>query len=130
MIMPRDSTDRRLAARVRGAIPDTLVGPPEGGRARPIRAVWPRDTIAMLGGDPRAIWGLDLNEGTYSASGYTGALFTPRAGGGHGQDPRRPELHAFLVMSGPGIERGGSRPLLRQTEIAGIVARLLGLSGF
>jgi len=132
MIMPRDSTDRTLAERVRGAIPDTLVGPPEGGRAgaRPIRAIWPRDTIAMLGGDPRAIWGLDLNEGTYAVSGYTGALFTQRAGGGHGQDPRRPELHAFLMMAGPGIERGSSRPLLRQTEIAGIVARLLGLSGF
>lgn len=130
MIMPRDSTDRTLAARVRAAIPDSLVANPEGGRGRPIRAVWPRDTIAMLGGDPRAIWGLEMNEGTYAVSGYRGALFTQRSGGGHGQDPRRPELHAFFLMSGPGIERGSSRSLLRQTEVAGIVARVLGLPGF
>jgi predicted AlkP superfamily pyrophosphatase or phosphodiesterase len=129
MILPRDSSDRSLAARIRAAIPDSLVGPPPG---RPIRAVWPRDTLAALGSDPRALWALDLNEGFYSVGGYRGALLGTRAmpGGGHGYDPRRPELYAFFLISGPGIRRGSARPLMRQTDIAGSVARLLGLSGF
>ncbi|MDP3911739.1 MAG: ectonucleotide pyrophosphatase/phosphodiesterase, partial [Gemmatimonadales bacterium] len=69
MILPRDSTDATLAARVRAAIPDSLVGP-----TRPIRAVWPRDTIRALAADPRAIMALDMNEGFYAVGGYTGAL--------------------------------------------------------
>ena len=124
-ILPRDSSDRTVAARIRAAIPDSLVGP-----GRPIRAVFPRDTIALLGGDPRALWALDLNEGYYAIGGYTGPLLSERPGGGHGYDQRRPELHAFFLSAGPGVQRGATRPLMRQTEIAGIVARILRLSGF
>jgi hypothetical protein len=125
MILPRDSSDRTVAARIRAAIADSLVGP-----GRPIRTVFPRDTIALLGGDPRALWALDLNEGYYAISGYTGPLLSERSGGGHGYDQRRPELHAFFLIAGPGVEPGATRPLMRQTEIAGIVARILRLSGF
>jgi len=125
VILPRDSTDRTLTARIRSAIPDSLVGP-----GRPIRAVFPRDSIAVLGGDPRALWALDLNEGFYGVSGYTGPLLSARTGGGHGYDQRRPELHAFFLITGPGVQRGTTRPLMRQTEIAGIVARILSLRGF
>lgn len=125
MILPRDSLDRALAARVRAAIPDSLVGP-----GRPIRAVWPRDTIALLGGDPRAILALDLNAGFYGIAGYTGSALSPRAGGGHGYDPRRAELHAFFLVTGPEAPAGSSLPMLRQTEIAAYVARALNLSVF
>lgn len=122
MILPRDSTDQGLARRVRAAIPDSLVGP-----GKPIRAVWPRDTIAALGGDPRALWALDMNEGFYAVGGYRGALLANRLGGGHGYDPRRPELHAFFLAAGPGIAAGSSLPLMQQTDIAPTLARLLGL---
>lgn len=125
MILPRDSADRTLAARVRSAIPDSLVGP-----GMPIRAVWPRDTIALLGGDPRALWALDMNEGFYATAGYSGPLLSPRRGGGHGFDQRRRELHAFFLMTGPGVRAGDTRPLLRQTELAAMIARVLGLNGF
>jgi hypothetical protein len=125
MILPRDSSDPGMGARIRAAIPDSLVGP-----GKPIRAVLPRDTIALLGGDPRALWALDLNVGFYAIGGYTGPLLSEKSGGGHGYDQRRPELHAFFLTTGPGVRRGGTRPLMRQTEIAGIVARILGLSGF
>ena len=125
MILPRDSTDPTLAARTRAAIPDTLVGP-----GKPIRAVLPRDTIALLGGDPRALWALDLNDGFYATSGYAGALLSAARGGGHGYDQRRQELHAFFLMTGAGVASGTMRPLMRQTQIAGIVARILSLPGF
>ena len=125
MILPRDPSDQTLAARIRAAIPDSLIGP-----GRPIRAVWPRDTLAALESDPRALWALDLNEGFYAYSGYRGALLGPRNGGGHGYDPRRPELYAFFMIAGLGVQRGTSRPLMRQTEIAPIIARILRLKGF
>lgn len=120
MIVPRDSRDATIARRIRAAIPDSLVGP-----GKPIRAVWPRDTLTALGSDPRALWALDLNAGFYTGSGYRGALLAPRHGAGHGYDPRRPELFAFFLISGPGVSRGTTRPLLRQTEIADIVAGAL-----
>lgn len=123
MILPRDSTDRSLAARIRAAIPDSLIGP-----GRPIRAVWPRDTIAALGGDPRALWAIDMNEGYYTNLGYGGALLFADTGGGHGYDPRRPELHAFFLAAGPGIPAGSTLPVLQQTDIAGRVARALGIA--
>jgi predicted AlkP superfamily pyrophosphatase or phosphodiesterase len=123
MILPRDSTDRGLAARIRAAIPDSLVGP-----GRPFRAVWPRDTIAALGGDPRAVWALDMNEGFYAVGGYRGAMLADRVGGYHGYDPRRPELHAFFLASGPGIRPGTRLGVIRQTDIAPTVAKILGLA--
>lgn len=122
MILPRDSYDPTISARVRGAIPDSLIGP-----GRPIRAVWPRDMITAIGGDPRAIWALDLNEGFYAETGYRGPLLRPRAGGGHGYDPRREELHAFFLITGAGIAAGRSLPLMRQRDVAGYVARAFGL---
>ncbi|HEV8266182.1 MAG TPA: ectonucleotide pyrophosphatase/phosphodiesterase [Gemmatimonadales bacterium] len=122
MILPRDSTDRGLAARIRAAIPDSLVGP-----GRPVRAVWLRDTVAALGGDPRALWALDMNEGFYAAGGYRGALIGDRLGGAHGYDPRRAELHAFFLAVGPGIRRGSRLPVIRQVDIAPTVAKVLGL---
>lgn len=127
MILPRDPSDPTLAQRVRGAIPDSLVGV-----GKPIRAIWPRDTIAALGGDPRAILALDLNDGFYSSAGYRGPLLAARrgGGGGHGYDPRRPELHAFFLMSGPGVTAGTTLPVIDQTEIAGRIAQVLGLPGF
>lgn len=125
MVLPRDSSDRTLAARIRAAIPDSLIGP-----GRPVRAVWPRDSIARLGGDPRAIWALDLNTGFYAVSGYTGSLLSSRMGGGHGYDPRRQELHAFFLWTGPGVRAGSVVPIMRQTDIAGYVAGVLRLSGF
>ena len=123
MLLPRDSSDRTIAARIRAAIPDSLVG-----RGRPIRAVWPRDTLTALGSDPRALWALDLNDGFYSSGGYSGALLGPRRGGGHGYDPRRPELYAFLLTSGPG--QAGAGVILKQTDIAPLISKILGLSGF
>jgi hypothetical protein len=127
VFIPRDSSDPSMAARIRAAIPDSLIGP---GGGRPIRALLPRDTIAALGGDPRALWAIDMNEGFYAIGGYREPALRERVGGGHGHDPRRPELLAFFLTTGPGIIPGSRRPMVRQTDIAEIVARALGLSGF
>ncbi|MGH7568294.1 MAG: alkaline phosphatase family protein [Gemmatimonadales bacterium] len=123
--IPRDPGDPTIRERIRRAIPDSLVGPAPG---RPIRAVWPADSVAALGGDPRAAWVIDLNEGYYSIAGYRGDFLDGRRGGGHGYDPRRPALYAFLLATGPGIRAGSTLPLIRQTDIAPSLARILGLT--
>ena len=120
--LPRDSTDPTIARRIRAAIPDSLVGP-----GRPIRAIWPRDTLRALGGDPRALWAIDMNAGYYTNLGFRGDLLIARSGGGHGYDPRRPELHAFFLAAGPGIRAGTTLGVIRQTDIGPTVAKLLRL---
>jgi predicted AlkP superfamily pyrophosphatase or phosphodiesterase len=123
MFLPRDSTDRAIARRIRAAIPDSLVGP-----GRPIRALWSRDSLAALGGDPRALWAIDMNAGFYTNLGFRGELLFARSGGGHGYDPRRPELHAFFLATGPGIRSGTRLGVIRQTDIAPTVAKIMGLA--
>ena len=120
--LPKDSADLTVARRIRAAIPDSLVGP-----GRPIRAVWPQDTLTVLGGDPRALWAIDMNDGFYTQLGFREPLLVADSGGGHGYDPRRPELHAFLLAVGPGIRPGTRLGVIRQTDIGPTVAKILGL---
>lgn len=122
MFLPRDTADSTVARRIRAAIPDSLVGP-----GRPIRAIWPQDTLRALGGDPRALWAIDMNAGYYTMLGFRGDLFVSRRGGGHGYDPRRPELQAFFAAAGPRIRPGTKLGVIRQTDIAPTIARLLDL---
>lgn len=122
MFLPRDSTDPTMAARIRAAIPDSLIGPD-----RPIRVLWSRDSLRALGGDPRALWAIDMNAGHYTTLGFRGELLLERRGGGHGYDPRRPELHAFFLAAGPGIRSGTRLGVIDQADVGPTVARLLGL---
>jgi predicted AlkP superfamily pyrophosphatase or phosphodiesterase len=123
MFVPRDPLDPAIGDRIRSAISDSLVGP-----GRPIRAVWSRDSLAALGGDPRALWAIDMNDGFYTRPGYGGELVTKtERGGGHGYDPRRPELHAFLVAAGPDIRAGSRLGIIQQTAIASTIVRWLRL---
>lgn len=122
-LIAREPQDTTVARRLRAAIPDSLIGPD-----RPIRAIWPPDSIAAVGGDPRASWAIIMNQGFYLAAGYAGSLEEERSGGGHGYDPRDPALHAFFLAVGPGIAPNSTLPLLRQTDIAPTVAKILGLS--
>ncbi len=122
-LITREPGDTVAALRLRAAIPGSLIGPD-----RPIRTIWPPDSIAAVGGDPRASWAIVMNEGFYLAAGYTGALEEERSGGGHGYDPRDPALHAFFLAVGPGIAPNSTLPLLRQTDIAPTVAKILQLT--
>ncbi|GIW52255.1 MAG: alkaline phosphatase family protein [Gemmatimonadales bacterium] len=122
-LITREPQDTAAARRLRAAIPAALIGPD-----KPVRAVWPPDSIAALGGDPRASWAIVMNEGFYLAGGYSGPLEEERSGGGHGYDPRDPALHAFLLAAGPGIAPNSTLPLVRQTDLAPTVAKILRLA--
>jgi len=121
-MIARDPGDTALARRLRRLIPDSLIGPD-----RPIRAVFPPDTVAMLGGDPRAAWVIDMNEGYYTRPGYAGPLVEERRGGGHGYDPRPVPMHAFFLITGPGIPTNASFGVINQMDIGPTAAKILGL---
>ncbi|HEU5261502.1 MAG TPA: hypothetical protein VFU41_08790, partial [Gemmatimonadales bacterium] len=74
-----------------------------------------------------ALWAIEMNEGFYTNLGYRGELLFADTGGGHGHDPRRPELHAFFLVAGPSIRGGASLGLIRQTDIGPTAAGLLGI---
>ncbi|HXV87340.1 MAG TPA: alkaline phosphatase family protein [Gemmatimonadales bacterium] len=122
-LITRHAGDTAVTRRLREAIPDSLIGP-----GRPIRAVLPPDTVALLGGDPRAAWFLDMNEGFYTRPGYTEPFIESRTGGGHGYDPRPPPMHAFFVMSGPGVPAGTVLGVINQMDIGPTAARALGVT--
>lgn len=121
-LIPHNPDDTTIAGRIRRALPASLVG-----SDKPIRSVWSPESIAAVGGDPRAAYAIVMNQGFYTAAGYTGPLQEPRTGGGHGYDPRDLALHAFFLISGPGIDAGSKLPLIRQTDIAPTAAQVLGV---
>jgi predicted AlkP superfamily pyrophosphatase or phosphodiesterase len=124
----KNPADQQLASRVR-AILDKLRANPANG----IRAVWTRDEIVKLGSFPDAVLGIDMESGFYTGEGHDTLLAgvsmnDGRAmSGGHGFDPRRPELHASLIVSGPHARARGNLGVVRMTQIAPTVARWLGV---
>jgi predicted AlkP superfamily pyrophosphatase or phosphodiesterase len=121
-LIPRNPGDTAVARRLRELIPDSLIGP-----GRPIRAVFPPDSVTALGGDPRAAWVVDMSDGFYTVTGYTGPFVQDRSGGGHGYDPRPAPMHAILLAAGPGVAANSSLGVVSQTDIGPTIARILGL---
>lgn len=86
------------------------------------------DEIRARGGDPRAFMALDAAAGFSFAPGFTGEVRTSTPGKGtHGYDPLRPELHASLLIHGPGIAPGPIEGA-RLIDLAPTIASWLGLS--
>lgn len=104
-----------------------------------------RPELDSMGADSSAILALAAMSGTVF-SGSTGArrpanqgpgtliqqnplegLFIPTAGGHHGYDPDNPEMYTGFIANGPDIRHGAFIPELTVTDIAPLVARLLGV---
>ena len=124
-----DPTDRALVDRVRTLLERLRADPANG-----IRTVWSHDDIVQLGGFPDAVFGIDMQSGFYTGGGFDAVLVgSPQMndgrpmGGGHGFDPRRRELHASLIVSGPNANARGNLGIVRMTQVAPTVARWLGV---
>jgi predicted AlkP superfamily pyrophosphatase or phosphodiesterase len=115
-------SDAALAGRVRRLL-ETLQSDPRNG----VASIWSREDLDRFGADPRASFGLGMRPGFYSGSGHDAVLVRARNRGGHGFDPDLPELHASLVLSGPSVRGRGSLGIVRMTQVAPTVARLLGV---
>jgi predicted AlkP superfamily pyrophosphatase or phosphodiesterase len=97
---------------------------PEAG----VEDVWTDLDLAKFGAHPQASFGLDVKNGWYTGSGHDALVTrTDRRRGGHGYMPARRELHASLILNGPGIPRG-NLGVVRMTQIAPTLARMLGVS--
>ena len=124
----KDPKNQQIVARVKTML-ETLRADPANG----IRTIWSHDEIVQMESFPDAVFGIDMQSGFYTGAGHD-ALLTGVAmndgramGGGHGFDPRRPELHASLIVSGPNAKGRGSLEIVRMTQIAPTVARWLGV---
>lgn len=93
-----------------------------------VNQIWTAEELARAGAHPEAAFGLDMKNGWYTSISHE-ALITRTDGvrGGHGFAPDRPELHASLILNGPGIPRR-NLGVVRMTQIAPTLARILGVS--
>lgn len=93
-----------------------------------IENVWTAPELVKAGAHPQAAFGLDVKNGWYTGGGYeTLVVRTGRVRGGHGFAPFRPELHASLILNGPGVPRR-NLGVVRMTQLAPTLARMLGVS--
>ncbi|HEX2455646.1 MAG TPA: ectonucleotide pyrophosphatase/phosphodiesterase [Vicinamibacterales bacterium] len=124
----KNPRDQPLVSRIREMLEKLRADPANG-----IRTIWSREEIAQLGSFPDAVLGIDMQSGFYTGGGHDSllagvAMNDGRAmSGGHGFDPRRPELYASLVVSGPDARGRGNLGVVRMTQIAPTVARWLGV---
>ena len=95
--------------------------------ANGIRAVWSPEDLARAGAHPDAVFGIDVEDGFYTAVGHDVLLKPSTSKGGHGFSPDRPALHASLILAGAAVERRGSLGIVRQTQIAPTLARIFGV---
>jgi predicted AlkP superfamily pyrophosphatase or phosphodiesterase len=115
--------DAALRERV-GKLLEQLRTGPDGA----IENLWTSAQLAQMGAHPEAAFGLDVKNGWYTGSGHATLVTTSdRTRGGHGFAPTRRELHASLILNGPGIGRG-KLGVVRMTQLAPTLARILGVT--
>jgi predicted AlkP superfamily pyrophosphatase or phosphodiesterase len=116
----RDRADKALRARVEALLTKLETGPDSA-----IENLWNAADLAKAGAHPEAAFGLDVKNGWYTGAA-TESLITKVEGtrGGHGYAPQRPELHASLILKGPGIARR-NLGVVRMTQVAPTLARIL-----
>ena len=117
---PDDATVRSTVERV----VRQLASDPANG----VESVWSRADLTRLGAHPDAVFGLAMARGFYLGGGTDALRKAASAGGGHGFDPRFEEMNAALILSGNGVQPRGSLGIVRMTQIAPTLARLLQVS--
>jgi hypothetical protein len=96
-------------------------------RTRAFRVVSAEEML-RLGADPDAWFGLEAEPGFAFVDSPDGPPMRSAARrGAGGYLPHRPEMNAGFVAWGRGIRSGVRVPIMRQTDVAPTVARLLGL---
>jgi predicted AlkP superfamily pyrophosphatase or phosphodiesterase len=116
--------DPALKARVE-ALLAKLAADPASGVARVID----RAEIAKMGGAPDMDYFLDARIGYEFSPRTTGPLVTPGTlKGMHGYFPDHPEMHATLIIDGPGLPLHGSVGEIDMRRIAPTAAKILGVA--
>jgi predicted AlkP superfamily pyrophosphatase or phosphodiesterase len=118
----KDPKDAALVTRV-----GELLAKLQSDAAHGIRKVFTSEELVRVGSHPDASFGVDMADGFYTGAGTSALMGTPANKGGHGFDPTRPALRASFIGSGPAFTRRGSLGIVRMTQIAPTLARVLGV---
>jgi predicted AlkP superfamily pyrophosphatase or phosphodiesterase len=96
----------------------------EGG----LREILDAQAAAAFGGPEGVVLVLNAREGFSFSGGIQGEWSSPSTSKGtHGYAPNRDEMHASLLLGGPGLRQKGNLGTVRMTAIAPTLARYLGL---
>lgn len=118
----RDPEDHAAVSQVR----DLLDGLPVGQRS--LFRILGREDLEALGSAPEAALALALEPGIHVTSSATRPMVTAAEGATHGYLPDvSPQIYTGLIASGAGIRQGATAAHLRLTDIAPLIAHLLGL---
>jgi predicted AlkP superfamily pyrophosphatase or phosphodiesterase len=118
----RDPADVATRDAVRRIFLAKLTDPESG-----IGRVYEAAEIKAIGGDSEAFLALEATPGYQMGPGYSGAYVgTPLYRATHGYDPRRPEMHASLLVYGPNVPHGTISGA-RLVDIGPTIASWLGL---
>jgi predicted AlkP superfamily pyrophosphatase or phosphodiesterase len=116
--------DPALKARVEALLAKLAADPASG-----VGRVVDRAEIARMGGAPDMDYFLDARIGYEFSPKTTGPLVTPGSlKGMHGYFPDHPEMHATLIIDGPGLPVHGSVGEIDMRAIAPTAAKILGVA--
>lgn len=119
----KDGADRATLERVRALVAARAQDPASGIRD----VLGPEATNALGGADSPLV--LNAREGFYFHNAAAGEYAVASSSKGyHGYAPDRDELHAALLLSGPGLRRTGDLGVVRMTQVAPTLARFLGIA--
>jgi predicted AlkP superfamily pyrophosphatase or phosphodiesterase len=117
-----EGTPAAVVARVRALLEPRLADAAGG-----LRGMLDPDAVRALGGEDAALL-LNAREGFVFQNSAAGEWLGPTtARGTHGHVPDRDELHASLILAGPGFARRGELGVVPMTRIAPTLARVLGI---
>lgn len=116
-----DASDQEAVALARRALGSL---PP---RVQSLFRIVEREELDRRGAAPEAVFALAPADGVYFAEDALPPAIRPGSGATHGYPPERPVMHTGFVGWGAGFRQGAVAPLLRLTDIAPVIARLLGL---
>ena len=118
-----DPADTATRTKARELFTAKLTEPGSG-----LGAVLDRKRLDELGADPHAELVLEAADGYSISRTPTGGWEGPSTDRGyHGYSPDRPELHASLIVAGPGLEKRGDLGVVPMTAIAPTLAAFLGV---
>ena len=117
----RDPDDQEAVNRVRKILADL---PPA---TRALFRVVERDELDLAGADPEAPLALAAAPGVNMGGETGGADVFPGTGGTHGYFPSLPQVHTGFVAWGAGVGSGGVVSRMDLTDVAPVIAALLGL---
>ena len=86
-----------------------------------------RKELDKMGADSSAIMALAAIPGIVFSGSDKGSLTGKVSGGHHGYDPNLPEMYTGFIAMGARIKKGGQIKELCVTDIAPLIAKLLGI---